>query len=374
MQRRPNSISGMTIEPIPIDVHQHYVPSSDGFLGTKPACEVIQQDVEFWELQKTERLKKFKLTGEDYNQMFPRPVLGQMKPYCKPDFPSIVEILENQILEHTLLISQTFEISEDVNPNSYQWEKPEYITAINQHVSNLASQNSDKLSGLCGLNYSWSEHRYATEVQNCLEMKGLVGFKFYWNDELDSLEKLAQKNLNNFFMKLKGKKRIVLWHVDLPMEEEIESHKKKFIYEFKNKSIKEILTDSGKVNNLVYWIVNNPNIIFIFAHGFYSTTMIEALFANLEQNNHQVDNVYFDLSATSMYMNAGQQLNIAPVARNIGLHRFLFGTDGIDPIVGYKVYRDRYGFKQNEFEQIVYKNGLHFLDKVIYPIKNEVKN
>jgi hypothetical protein len=67
-------------------------------------------------------------------------------------------------------------------------------------------------------------------------------------------------------------------------------------------------------------------------------------------------------------------LMTASVARQVGIWRFLFGTDGVDVRSAYSMYKNQFGFDENEAKQVIFKNGHDFLIKVIWPIKQEKQN
>ena len=187
-------------------------------------------------------------------------------------------------------------------------------------------------------------------------MSGLIGYKFYWDATVESTSPSALKNLNYFFNAMKGKKRIVLWHFDFPAIKGSIERSEAVLTRFKA---------------LKAWTAKNPNIYFIFAHGFYSPDLVWGLFQFENWALLHSHNIFFDLSASNSYLKKDEMLKVAEVARRVGIWRFLFGTDGVEIEKSYAMYRDKFGFNEAEVEQVVYKNGHNFLKKVIEPIKVE---
>lgn len=73
-------------------------------------------------------------------------------------------------------------------------------------------------------------------------------------------------------------------------------------------------------------------------------------------------------------MSEAQMKDFSQVARVIGTHRFLFGTDGASVRKVFSIYRDKFGFTSREFDDVIYKNGYRFMENVLLPIKKELLN
>lgn len=361
--RAPNSI--IDRRPIPLDAHQHYVPNSDGFLEAPNECITDLFDIKFWEEMRSQVKDVSKI--EAFEEDYPKPILGEIKESCSSDFPTTQEILTQKRLQHTLLISQAFTVEEYKDGvGMHDWAKIQNVEAINNHVSEISLENPDKISGLCGLNYSWSNDRYQKEISACEKMRGLVGYKFYWDSNVDSTSPRAVENLNYFFNAVKGKKRVVLWHLDFPSNKESSFKNVQDYLQFE-----PVLT---RFKALTSWAIQNPDIYFIFAHGFYSPDLIMGLFQFGNSTLSHAHNVYFDLSAADTNLSKIEMEKLISVARRIGIWRFLFGTDGAKIEIAYAMYRNRFGFDESETEKVVFQNGQHFLRNVIFPIKTERLN
>lgn len=86
-------------------------------------------------------------------------------------------------------------------------------------------------------------------------------------------------------------------------------------------------------------ILENRNITFDFAHGFYSADVIDSLLSHLKaQTGRKVKNVYFEFSRNSGFMNKDEQDFLDKVI--LPIKRGLYSVKS--PFVGFAVVCEKY--------------------------------
>lgn len=327
---------------ISLDVHLHYFPEHDEYLGIKEApCE------DQWAEFTNSNGKVFRYKSLDCSE----------SSTDENDMLTYHNFLKDDQAETAFLISPSFDVRKEGEteihkdhkhgPKDVYWNKNEnLITPFDKHTSNLTQKYPGKFIGICGLNYSWEKDEAVKRVSDCLKLPGMKGLKihFYANKNKELLrENSAQETVEKTFEAISDFNPVILWHIDSELPTDCETDP------LKNCEFNEIAYIFSLAKKY-------PNMNFILAHSMYKPEKVDFLLSLEKRSGVKLDNLFLETSATN-------HTEMMGAWKRFGLERVLFGSDNFN-YNNNAINNFKNAFSKEEVELIGNLNPERLLQKI----------